>query len=423
MTLMRWDVLSGFLEFSSSKRFLEIGVQLGHVSRRVPASEKWGVDPHPQRNAEAKYHRFYRGTSDDFFALLSRDELFDVILVDGLHHADQVLRDVENSLRHLAPGGVIVMHDCSPGTELAQRVPRETGVWNGDCWKAMVELRKRDDLDAFTIDSDHGIGVVRKLPNPSPLRAVPESLTYAHLEADRENLLGLVPARAWTDRVGPPLALGRVVVVTAIFGGRDVPIPAPRNDVDEYVMFTDGPGADGWRVVRQDAGEDPRLAARQVKTLALELVHGDVVVWVDGRIEVTALPLKPLLRQALRDTVVAGFPHPWRARVAEEARECGDLGLAPKAALQAQLEAYQAAGFADDAGLWNTMVLARRHSPEARALGRAWWDEIQRHTVRDQVSLPYLLWRDRLSCGRLGDDVYREGSSKHFIRGRHRRAA
>jgi hypothetical protein len=69
------------------------------------------------------------------------------------------------------------------------------------------------------------------------------------------------------------------------------------------------------------------------------------------------------------------------------------------------------------------MVLARRNTPAIRELGRAWWEEISRHTVRDQVSLPFILWKLGIQCGRLGDDVYRAGSSRHFHRGRHKAAA
>ncbi len=422
-SLMRWDVLNEFLELSEDKRFLEIGVQFGHVGDRVGASFKYGVDPAPQRNAESKYHRFFRGPSDDFFATLDRDTQFDVVLVDGLHHADQVERDVDNALQHLAPGGVIVMHDCNPATELAQRVPRVTGVWNGDCWKAMVSLRQRPDLDAFTIAADHGIGVVRKLPNPDRLTGVSASPAYAALEADRKRLLGLVSPAEWCERVGSPLALGRVAVISAIFGGRDEPLPVPPGDVAEHILFTDGPGADGWEVRRVEASTDPRMAARKIKTLALESTDANIVVWVDGRIRVTGKPLRPLLRRALQDSDIAGYPHPWRKTIASEAAECHKLGLAPAPALRAQVAAYTADGYADDGGLWNTMVLARRNTPTMRELGRAWWDEISRHTARDQISLPYLLWKHGIRAGLLGGDVYRNGSNPYFQRGSHRKAA
>jgi len=421
--LMRWDVLNEILDVTEQRRFLEIGVQAGACGARVSASPKWGVDPCPKGSAGNRYRKLFRGTSDAFFESLDPAQRFDAVLVDGLHHADQVLRDVENALRHLAPGGFIVLHDCNPQSEIAQRVPRETGVWNGDCWKAMVRLRQRPDLDAFTVDSDHGIGVVRPARNPEPLTDVPSDLHYRHLEQNRERLVGLVPARRWRERVGPPLCMGRVVVMSAIFGGRDAPIAAPRNDAEQYVMFTDGDGSAGWEVREVQPAEHPRAEARRHKTLALDMVDGDVVVWVDGRIEVTKRPLLPLLRRALNGADIAAFPHPWRDCVYEEARECGDLGRADSAALERQIQDYRDAGLPEHAGLWNTMVVARRRTDQMIQLGRDWWAELNRHTLRDQVSLPYLLWRDGIRCGKLGDDVYRDGSSQHFIRGKHAQAA
>jgi hypothetical protein len=416
--LKRWDVLNELLAGAQGSRYLEIGVQRGQCGARIRASEKWGVDPEPLLGARGKYSRFFQCTSDVFFADLASEEQFDVIFIDGLHHAEQTLRDAENSLKHLAPGGTIVLHDCNPPNELAQRVPRETGIWNGDCWKAMVALRQRPDVKAFTIDADEGLGILTAGKNLEPLQGIPAELSYSDLEADRGRLLGLMSAAAWQDsRETQPL--GRIAVVSAIFGGRDAPLPAPTNDADSYVMFTDGPGAEGWRVERMPAGDDPRRAARKIKTLALELVDADTVVWVDGRIRVMPLPLRPLLRPALRDREIAGYPHPWRRTAKSEAAECDKLGLAPTAALAGQIAAYAADGFPDAGGLWNTMVIARRNTPGMRELGRAWWQEIERHSVRDQVSLPYVLWKQGVTCGVLGRDVYRDRSSAHFRRGTH----
>jgi SAM-dependent methyltransferase len=420
---MRWDVINALLDAANGRKFLEIGVQAGVCGARVRADEKWGVDPEARAGASTGYARFFASGSDEFFAQLPADELFDVVMVDGLHHADQVERDTLNALRHLAPGGAIVLHDCNPLTEIAQRVPRATGVWNGDCWKAMARLRARGDVDAFTINADHGVGVVRKARTVAPLTGLPEVLTWADLEADRARLVGLVEPARWLDRLGPPYSFGRLVVVSAIFGGRDAPLPIPAGlDITEAVLFTDcvsPKDAPGWRVVTCDKAADPRLAARRVKTLALELVDSEVLLWIDGRIRLTGVPLRRLVTEALEEAELAGFPHPWRRCAYAEALECGTLGLAPVDALADQAAAYRDEGLPENAGLWNTMVLARRNTPAMRELGRCWWEEIQRHTVRDQVSLPYLLWRDGIRPGELGPDVYREGSSPYFDRGRH----
>jgi SAM-dependent methyltransferase len=417
-TLARWDVLNELLETSDRGRFLEIGVQAGVCGSRIRAREKWGVDPEPRALARTKYARFFQCTSDEFFEDLPAKETFDVVFIDGLHHAEQTMRDAEHALKHLAPEGVIVLHDCNPQTELAQRVPRETGVWNGDCWKTLVRLRQRQDLQAFTIDADHGLGIVVRAPNPEPLREVPAVLTYATLERDRERLIGLVPPVGWAERIAA-LRLGRLVVVSAILGGRDAPMGAPTHDVDEYLMFTDGPAPPGWTTERLPTSDDPRRAARRIKTLLLDLVDADLVVWVDGRIKPTGVPLRPLIRRALRNADVACYPHPWRTCAYQEARECARLGLISHAEADAQAAAYQEDGHPSGAGLWNTMVLARRRSDSMVEFGRAWWHEVSTRTIRDQISFPYLLRKFGIECGRLGADVYRAQSSREFLRGKH----
>jgi len=198
--LMRWDVVNVLLGRTEQRRFLEIGVQYGVCGKRVAARFKYGVDPSPLGGAERDYDGFFVGTSDAFFAQLAADTRFDVVLVDGLHHAEQVSRDVDNALARLNPGGFVVMHDCNPTTELMQRVPMQSDIWTGDCWKAMVGLRQRADVDAFTIDADYGIGVARRRTNPDPLPPITSELTYADLEAGRIGLLGLVSAADWQQR-------------------------------------------------------------------------------------------------------------------------------------------------------------------------------------------------------------------------------
>lgn len=419
--VLRWDVINVLLGLTQKRRFLEIGVQNGSCGARVQSREKWGVDPAATLGARQRYTKLHQQTSDAFFEELPAEKLFDVVLVDGLHHADQVLRDVDNALAHLAPGGFIVMHDCNPQSEIVQRVPRASGVWNGDCWKAMVELRQRADLIAFTIDTDHGVGVVRKGPNANPLCNVPRVLDYSALERDRRRLLDLVPPGVWMERVDGEPSLGRVVVLSAVFGGRDAPAPAPAHDVDEYVMFTDGRAVPGWRTVKLPTPADPRAAARRIKTLALDQVDADVVVWIDGRIAPTGIPIRPLLREKLATADISTYPHPWRRCAYSEARECAKLGRASRDALEAQTAAYRAAGFPAQNGLWNTMVLARRRTDAIVQLGRAWWAEIERHTLRDQVSLPFVLWKLGIVPTALGPDIYRRGASKYFMRGSHAR--
>jgi hypothetical protein len=122
----------------------------------------------------------------------------DLIFIDGLHHADQVMRDIIHSLQVLTENGTIVVHDCNPMNKEIQMVPRITGGWTGDVWKAWVKLRAtRDDLKMYVIDADSGCGVIRR--GRQELVTLPESLTYEFLSDNRARILNLIDVNSFLD--------------------------------------------------------------------------------------------------------------------------------------------------------------------------------------------------------------------------------
>lgn len=154
----RVEIINELIKRFNYNSYLEIGVQNGLCFNAIKVSDKVGVDP------DAKVFVEYKMTSDDFF--LNNKKTFDIIFIDGLHEAEQVYKDIINSLNCLNPNGTIVCHDMNPKTELAQKVPRESKVWNGDCWKAFFMIKKQyPNLEAFTIDTDHGCGIIRNNTN------------------------------------------------------------------------------------------------------------------------------------------------------------------------------------------------------------------------------------------------------------------
>ena len=110
-----------------------------------------------------------RATSDQFFS--KNTENFDCIFIDGLHEYHQVKKDIENSLRFLNEGGIILLHDCLPNNYYEQATPRCQWVWNGDVWKAVVECRALKNIDVYTCYADYGIGVILKRPNKNLLES------------------------------------------------------------------------------------------------------------------------------------------------------------------------------------------------------------------------------------------------------------
>jgi SAM-dependent methyltransferase len=155
-------------------------------------------------------------TSDVFFA--QNRQYFDIVFVDGLHEAHQVLKDINNALRWLAPNGTIVLHDCNPLVEISSRYPEPVAVegeeilgWNGDTWKAAVSTRLQDGLEIVIVDVDQGVGLIRRRLNRHRMDIELESkiledgidkLDYSFLRAERERVLRLITLsemREWLD--------------------------------------------------------------------------------------------------------------------------------------------------------------------------------------------------------------------------------
>jgi len=94
----RQDLFRYLIQRNAYRSYLEIGCETARTFAQVQLRRKVGVDP--------RHGGTLRMTSDEFFA--QNREAFDLVFVDGLHLCEQVLRDVDNAVRCLTPGGCIV---------------------------------------------------------------------------------------------------------------------------------------------------------------------------------------------------------------------------------------------------------------------------------------------------------------------------
>lgn len=151
----RFALINELIKMHGYKNYLEIGCSSDDCFKAITAESKIGVDP---------FHGgTHRMTSDDFFA--SNDKKFDIIFIDGLHQYEQVRKDMLNSVEVLNDNGVILVHDCLPLNYKAQLPFPPGGDWNGDVWKAFVEMRTLDNIDSAVSLIDHGVGIIKKRPN------------------------------------------------------------------------------------------------------------------------------------------------------------------------------------------------------------------------------------------------------------------
>ena len=198
----RTTIINYLIAKSKAKSYLEIGVWNGHNFDNIVCAKRLGVDPAPETLKNPELCKVM--TSDEFFA--QNTERFDVIFIDGLHHADQVLKDLTNATKCLNQNGYIVCHDMNPLTQRAQEIPYSgQGMWNGDCWKALVEFRKQNyQYDVTVVDVDHGCGIIslKNIISDIEFLEVKEELTYENLEKNRKKWLNLTDGYAWMHGVG-----------------------------------------------------------------------------------------------------------------------------------------------------------------------------------------------------------------------------
>jgi len=100
----------------------------------------------------------FQETSDDFFSVSApkflRNESIDIAFIDGLHVADQVLRDFYNTEIYAKSNTIFLFHDVLPRTAETALANRETVMWTGDVWKSMkVLMDNRSDLSFVILNT------------------------------------------------------------------------------------------------------------------------------------------------------------------------------------------------------------------------------------------------------------------------------
>lgn len=211
--MTRIDIINTLIRRYGYKTYLEIGVHTNaHCFNHIKAPYKTGVDP-GYENPNERYD--YKLESDEFFAYLKTgrtefptDKKWDLIFIDGLHLAEQVERDIINSLEHLSIGGTIVMHDCSPPSEIIAREEYQNAyrkillwygnqwleetAWCGTTWKAFYKFRTtRPDLRMWCVNDDFGVGIIQRgeqelAPNDNPF------YSYKVMDSNRKEHLNLI---------------------------------------------------------------------------------------------------------------------------------------------------------------------------------------------------------------------------------------
>jgi len=77
----------------------------------------------------------------------------------------------------------------------------------------------------------------------------------------------------------------------------------------------------------------------------------------------------------------------------DEGKVCIEKGKGERADILKQLDFYRSEGYPAQNGLYATFILFRRHTKELKEFSKLWWEQIEKYSHRDQISLPYVAWK------------------------------
>ena len=210
-------------------------------------------------------------------------------------------------------------------------------------------------------------------------------------------------------------------VYTAITNKKDTLKENQNTKGAKFVAFTDFPFESKVWERRPVCNEypDPVRNAKKHKILPhIYFPDAEYSLWIDGSITLK-VPLEELIHKFLQNTDIAMFPHPYRDCLYDEAMACITFGLDDPDVIDSQINRYNLEGYLPHRGLFEATVILRRHTNEIRAFNETWWDEIQWGSKRDQISLPYVLYKTATDVTKMDGYVHDKTGNKYFDYERH----
>lgn len=180
-----------------------------------------------------------------------------------------------------------------------------------------------------------------------------------------------------------------LTIYTAIFGRRDQLYPPLfRHPEIQYVCYTNNKRnvAKGVETILVDP-ELPCLS-RSSKWYKTHPPEGDSL-WIDGVFQVVADP-RPVLDRIPGDVAIR--PHAKKTCLYIEAIQCAARESDTPAIILRQVLRYHKDGMPQGFGMWEGGAIFRRGSCD-RTWQERWWYELRHGSCRDQISLPYVVWR------------------------------
>ena len=121
----------------------------------------------------------------------------------------------------------------------------------------------------------------------------------------------------------------------------------------------------------------------------------DYWFWVDATHEVIVHP-EIIIKQYLEDGEIGLWKHPHGNCAYQEAATINQLNYDYKHLVDAQVAYYKSVDYPENNGLYELPVSIRKNTDNIKILNMRWWEQICRYSSRDQISMPFVLWKSHI---------------------------
>lgn len=194
--------------------------------------------------------------------------------------------------------------------------------------------------------------------------------------------------------------MNKIAVLTSVCD-LNTPLKDPSNvfkNVD-YIAFVDKlHGSNVWKEkIALDFTLDEKYRGRRNAKIykvmpQMFLPEYDYWFWVDSTHELIMDP-KEVIEKYLGDSEIGLWRHTTRDCAYQEAEIINQLNYDHKELVDNQINYYKSLGYPENNGLYELPVSIRKNTDNIKILNMRWWEQICRFSSRDQISMPFVLWK------------------------------
>ena len=211
----------------------------------------------------------------------------------------------------------------------------------------------------------------------------------------------------------------KIVCYTCITGGYDALLqPSLLNIGIDFICFSDIAIANSlaWKIrpIPKELSYLSNVKKQRIIKICPHryLKEYDISIWVDGNIQVVGDMLKFANEYDFEKTSLYTRIHPQRNCIYKEAQACIAIKKDLKQTIEAQVNRYKLEGYPENAGMYETGVILRKHNDmKCQLVCNLWASELLKGSHRDQLSFNYACWKSHFLPGCLKNEFKLVGSN------------